>query len=75
MDTDGSSVLNGEINHEKLHIQIRESMPSAKKREVILHEILLVFRNLLIAKGYDWDEENKGMWRELINSGLDGEVY
>ena len=40
VDTDGASVLNGEVNHDKLHIQIRESIPNAKKREVILHEIL-----------------------------------
>ena len=39
------------------------------------NEILLVFRNILIAKGYSWNEEKEGLWRELINSGLDGDVY
>jgi hypothetical protein len=38
-------------------------------------ELLLNFRNLLSAKGYCWGEENEDYFRELINGGIDGEIY
>jgi hypothetical protein len=38
-------------------------------------ELLLRFRSILKTKGYDWTDEDEDTWRNLINNGIEGDLY